>query len=122
MSEDKREILLKRAQSDIVSRDTEVEKFRKDLDEHPAYALEWAHKVYTAVARGMVADNIHIYLSNNEDLDELYTYVQREALRRARYPERSTSVCSNLLERDTGSAWAQWAELLDEMKRFGGVL
>jgi len=120
ISSDKMEMLAKRLQSDIDSGQKMVDEFREKLGEHPAYALEWAHKVYRSVAQAQVAENLKAFIEHNEDFDELLAYVTREAIRRAKYPERSTSICSNLLDRDSAAAWGEWAERLDELKRFGG--
>lgn len=120
ISRDKMKMLAKRLQSDINSGQKTVDEFREKLGENPGYALEWAHKVYRAVAQAQVAGYIKHILENSEDIDELITYVTREAIRGAKYPERSTSICSNLLERDLAAAWGEWAERLDELKRFGG--
>jgi len=48
-----------------------------------------------------------------DTLTHLRKYAQEEVNRRARGPSRSTSVCSNLMDQEILSAWADVIDLLD---------
>jgi hypothetical protein len=97
---------------------TQIDKFRSELDKDPAYALSWGLTAFQAAARLKVASML-VYAFTPREGETAYTIKQaRETLMdrvmsKARYPAQSTSPTSNLMEQYEAAAFA---EALDELK------
>ena len=107
------ERVIERLECDVRAGVDAAAKLREDLAKDPAHALEWADTVFYRVARGRVAALL-LDVAKRGDLEALYRYVCERALQAARYPERSTSPCSNHFSQDTCTAFAEYAELVGD--------
>jgi len=106
------------AASNVASGEKELEKFAKNLQERPDYALEWGDKafhdaakvfVYKQVAELVAAtDN----LTDEQMLERLTKVIQSEIVRGARFPSRSSSHCTNLMATYKLAVWADAGELV----------
>jgi hypothetical protein len=95
-----------------------IDKFKADLDKDPAHALTWGLDAYQNAARLRVAQML-VYGFTVKEGSPVYTVAQAREflmdriLNRARYPAQSTSPTSNLMEQYEAAAYA---EALDELR------
>ncbi len=93
----------------LKSADENVERFRKNLAESPAYAFEWADGAMRAAARIEVC-GLLLKLVSERGLAAALAVAEREALRGARFPSRSTFHCKDQIEGEKTAAWAEFVE------------
>lgn len=91
------------------------ELFLKRFQDDACYALEWSQEVFEDAANEFVFKFV-IKIVNKEGLKAAVDLCQREAIRAATWPQRSTSQPSNEIARCKGQAWASAYELLSNLK------
>jgi hypothetical protein len=97
---------------------TQIDKFKVELDKDPAYALSWGNGVFQSAARLKVAQML-VYGFTPKEGSPVYTVEQAvgfltdRVMNKARYPAQSTSPTSNLMEQYEAAAYA---EALDELR------
>jgi|GEM_PF-5783490 len=91
-----------------------IDEFTARFKEHQVYAMTWSDSLFEAVTRKSAVEEIQEALSNGATLDDVEKHLTKEVLQRARFPQRSTSVSSNLVEQYLNSARA---ELLARLQR-----
>ena len=102
------EALTFRLDSNLSSGRKALERFRKDLDENPAYALRWSDAAFQAAAEIEVATKMKDILAHPEGgRVKALEHAREQALRGARCPERSTSGASNMMAQALTQAWAE---------------
>ena len=85
-----------------------LEKFSKSFAENPAYAFEWSHDAFRAAARVQVGMNIRAWVKYEEaSAEKIMDQVRRQVLHGAQYPERSTSMQSNIIKQEIVAVWAE---------------
>jgi hypothetical protein len=113
-----------------------LDKFKADFDSNPMHALEWSlstfgamgeHHVYSWALRSLTDEHGAPQLyrpaeqpaitgkPQKSQLEFVREFTQRELVRRAASPHRSTSTTSNLLEQCLLAAYAELLEMLDRM-------
>lgn len=99
---------------------TQIDKFKAELDKDPSYALSWGLTVFQAAARLKVAQML-VYGFTPKEGSPVYTVEQAvnfltdRVMNKARYPAQSTSPTSNLMEQYEAAAYA---EAIDDLNRF----
>lgn len=88
-------------------------KWQTRLVEDPSYAFQWSSDAFKAAATLEVLRPVVAAIENGAKLEDIVKHVNSQALRAARYPERSTSAQSNIISQDRGSVWAELAEQLE---------
>ena len=88
-------------------------KWQARLAEDPSYAFQWSSDAFKAAATLDVLRPVVVAVENGAKLEDIVKHVNSQALRAARYPERSTSAQSNVLAQDKGAVWAKLAEYLE---------
>ena len=103
-----------------------IEKFRTDLAANPAHALDWSARAFNAAAMYEVAGAVLAWLdatqrSEEERVAAVVAELEREVLRRACTPPRSSSAQSNLLDVERLAAraeilekWRNWILPMEE--------
>lgn len=101
--------------------DYQIEKFKQAFSVNPAHAFEWSQVAFTAAAQLQAAQAVRHWLTNDENprpMEERLEAVTREmnrlVRRAARYPSRSSSPQSNIMEQETGAAFAALLEKAEE--------
>ena len=103
------------AEDKVTTGEYDLAKFKKHLEENPAYAFEWSYEAFKAAARIHVGKSLLYWTEKDEaTAEKIIDFVKDMVLRGARYPERSTSVQSNEMKREIISVYA---ELLDVASR-----
>ena len=91
-----------------------LKKFQAGLENDPVYALTWFEGAFTAAAEVKVGAAVLVELKNNSvTIDDVRDHVERTIRRLAKYPPRSTSPVSNLMEQEENAAWARLYETLE---------
>lgn len=94
------------------------DEWSKKFAENHSYALSWSSDVFASAAKVDVSKQVLLFLDENIDksLTEVVTTLRQhahdKAWRAARYPARSTSPTSNLMEQCEAAAWAEFHEEL----------
>lgn len=105
--------LVEEAGYEIESTTKYLAKFAEDLAKSPSYTLQWSHDAFRYAAKNLVWSQIQVAcLQEDVTLDHVIDEARRNALRGAMYPERSTSVVSNLMSQEVTSMWATVLERL----------
>jgi hypothetical protein len=86
--------------------------FAAKVEKDPEHALSWSMNAFAAAADRRVCGELLSWFDAGCSFEGMLKHFQDEALRKARSPSRSTSVTSNLLEQETGRAWAEATEWL----------
>lgn len=108
-----KEVLLQEAIWEIEGAEKNAAKFAADFIKDPSYALSWSHDAFKSAAKHKVFSNVKRFCEQPDvTLDMITKEVQSTVLRGAMYPERSTSVQSNVMSQDTLSVWASLLERL----------
>lgn len=92
----------------IESLSKKLSDFAVKFQERPMDALEWADASFESAAKVYVY-KIFLHMLKREtpaSIEELRAYATQRAVDGARYPSRSTSVCSNLMNQCETAAWA----------------
>jgi hypothetical protein len=90
-----------------------VAGFVAQLDTDPAYAFQWADNAMKASAKMQILKEALYSLEKGRSVDALRVSVTAEVLRRAKYPEMSTSVPANLMATYKTAAMSELLEMLD---------
>lgn len=98
--------------SQIKSAEAAIAKWQEGLADNPAYAFSWSAGAFKAAAQLEVLRPVVAAIENGAKLEDVVKHVNGKVLHAARYPERSTSVQSNVLSQDRGEVWAELAEQL----------
>ena len=102
-----------RAESGIENAKETVAKFAAEIQtDNAAYHFEWAHGSMKAAAKGAVCKQVQKMLLNGATIIDMYNEVASRVMHTAQYPEFSTSPTSNLMSQFMASAYAEWAETL----------
>lgn len=105
-SEEKFDFMLRGVSRRVVNSVEIIEEWKRTLDESPTYALEWSEKLYSASAQWHAYQYLKVVLETVEDkntderqiaLNKFRSVLQRDVIRGARNPGRSTSRTSNLM-------------------------
>jgi uncharacterized protein with von Willebrand factor type A (vWA) domain len=108
--EQKFRYMLRNALRTIDQEKSEIEKFVKNIQENPLYALQWSKSVFELSAEAAVAREMVEFFENGQTYSEWMKAANTEALRKARSPAMSTSPTSNLVDTYLAAAWADAAE------------
>lgn len=90
-----------------------LDGFKERIDHNPVSAFEWSKDAFRAAARFNVIALIKSAVQGNDDVRKAIKIIDRSAERAmiAGLQASSTSVPSNLIERETGIAWhALWLD------------
>lgn len=105
--------LERRINSEIKSAKEKIEKFKAELSERsPAYAFSWADSAMRAAAALDVWFQLKNNIGEGSNIRLIRDIAEQNVLQAARYPQKSTSDCSNLIEQYKLSAWAEVASFL----------
>lgn len=104
----------RRMKNQLQSAEGVLADFAEKLAEDPSYALSWGMRSFEAAAERYVSLLVKSYVVSGATYDDLKSMATKEALRGARFPERSTSVTSNLMAQCTTAAWAALVELMSD--------
>ena len=94
-----------------------IEEFRESLREDSAEAFSWGGGAITAAAQICIYEQIVSSLEKGNSLSNVLQHANREALNVARFPPRSTSPISNLLDIEKGAAWAYFVKYYGELRQ-----
>jgi hypothetical protein len=99
-----------------------LDKFEKQFATDPSYAFSWGAEAFKAAARHKVALQIQAWIrSTNTDatfeerLASIIKELRAEVMRKAKWPEHSTSATSNLMALEMNSANAEMLETLERL-------
>jgi len=95
----------------------ELDDFAAKLASDPIYALGWAEGAYDAAGTYHVLAEVIAAFEEGCSAKDALASVTREALRGARWPERSTSVTSNRLSQAKTAAYANAIERLEHLAK-----
>ena len=116
-----RDAFMARLQSRIEVNTLNLAEWAHKFAADPLYQLRWADGTFAAAATNKVALEALAILNRPATgerpavtLAQLRKHVQAQALRGARYPERSTSASANLAHQCETAAYAEMLEWLDE--------
>lgn len=88
-----------------------VERFKDRLAQNPANAFEWSGDAFKGAAFIQVGSEL-ASVNTDVEIDEIIAYALQRVMGAARYPARSSSMQSNLMEQEIGAAWAHAHERL----------
>lgn len=118
-TQDVRDVVKEWLANEIAAARTTLGKFAEKLDAHPATAFEWGMSAVDAAARIEVFGQLKDVLdAPTVVLSKVVLAMQRDVVRRSRYPSRSTSPLSNLMDDERMKVRA---EFVDEMPMIAGV-
>lgn len=107
-----------------------LDTWAADFKENPLHSLKWSDKVFESAAKKEIADAMVYMLvfrhpkevenlaGQQFPINTLIEYTLESAMSKAKYPPRSTSVGSNMVEQEQGAAWAKAHE---RVKHYAGV-
>lgn len=98
----------------VSTKEEEIEKFNESMKSDPIYALSWGITQYVGFAKIRVMEELLRHFEYGCTFDDWKNYAIEQALRGARYPARSTSTTSNLMEQCITEAWGKHVE--DDLK------
>jgi len=122
---DRLDQLIEHANSEVRHLTATLAKWQEEFAKDPAHALEWSSNTFRDAARIKMAKEVITFLGFLRAGDEysqrteetairiVHTEMIKEALRKARYPEHSTSVPSNEMALAVNAARCEWLEHLD---------
>lgn len=95
-----------------------MKEFAVKLSKDAAYAFEWSNNAFKDAAKVHVGKTLQawIEMKNGKTLEEyveqehadvIMEEVNRTVVRAARWPERSTSVQSNVMKQEIAAVWAE---------------
>lgn len=103
--------------------ETSLEKFAANFSKDPHYAFSWGNDAVTAAARKHVGIMLQEYLvkvrenqptwSDDEVAACIVSELRDEMLRKARWPEHSTSAISNMISQARTAAVAEFVARMD---------
>ncbi len=101
-----------------------LEGFAKNLAENPHYAFSWGERGIEASARNNVGQTINVRIemtkknqpdwSDDRVADNVLREIENEMIRKARWPEHSTSAVSNLTSMYRTAALAEFVARMRE--------
>ena len=86
-----------------------LNKFSAEMLKNPQSAFEWGESAFEAAAQHKVASVVLECLAQGTSYDDIKELATENAMRAARWPEKSTSASSNLAKQTLGAAWANLA-------------
>jgi hypothetical protein len=93
-----------------------IDRFKKELDKDPAYALSWGGGVFAAAAKLRVINQIINALEDERTTTEdIKDHLMGHIMHKSRYPAQSTSPTSNLIEQ---YELAACAEIVGNLPRY----
>lgn len=108
------ERLTRHLQGMVDSADRELAKFAANVAGDPAHAFRWGDDAMKAAATRKIALEVIAAMAHpHSDLHTLEQGLVETLTNRAKYPERSTSPCSNLMHQNETSAIAQVIEAIN---------
>jgi hypothetical protein len=107
-------------ESGLRAANEELDKFAKSFADDPAHAMDWSASAFNAAAVKRVTTRVLEAIGNminkgtsrGDILSHLVDYSTKEILTRAKYPKKSTSATSNLLDAEMLAAWADISDIL----------
>lgn len=93
-----------------------IEAFTEKLKVDPDYEMGWSADVFTTAARLKVAQ-VTLAALEEHGLQAVVEETRQQVIRAARYPQHSTSPCSNLMSLCRGSAMAEMLERLENVSK-----
>jgi hypothetical protein len=76
-----------------------IDRFKKELDKDPAYALSWGCEVFAAAAKLRILKQLINALEDEQTTTEnIRDHLMGHIMHKSRYPAQSTSPTSNLIE------------------------
>ena len=84
-----------------------MNEFKTKLEKDASYAFEWSQAAFAAAAEIEVGRIIVAAMESGTTAEAIKSNALDQALRGARYPARSTSVQSNLMEQEVAAVWAK---------------
>lgn len=109
----------RRCDAEIDAARSNIAKFKTDLDKDAAYALQWADSTFQTAAALKVWSQLKAYVDGDKfNIWNAASFVRDNTRRAARYPSRSTSVSTNLIEDCIGVEWAEADELFSQVITF----
>jgi hypothetical protein len=95
-----------------------LDKWAAKFAQNPAYAMKWAGEAFEDAAKHAVATEVLCAIEQQGvAIDLVRRHAENQALKGARYPERSTSPSANEAARCETAAWAEMLERIDEFLR-----
>ena len=112
--------LIKRLTETVEPYQRAVDKFAKELSEDPVYAFQWGDNAMAAAAMVQQCRRIRDALEQQDPkqavtLEQLASYLSSNIRNAARYPEASTSACTNLMKRYELAALTQVLEMVEQV-------
>jgi len=101
---------LKKFKSMVSVAQSQVDKFKVELDKDPAYALSWGTGVFQSAARLKVAGMLVVAFEGECTVEQARATLLDRVMSKSRYPAQSTSPCSNLMEQYELAAYAEAME------------
>lgn len=112
----KRESLVKHFEGKKKFAQVEIARFRLEMADAPARALEWADGIFEATAIKEVADMVLYMLKHYTEISDVTRSLQSSMRDKARYVNnKSTSVCGNFMKECLLSQITQALEYVDTM-------
>ena len=90
--------------------------FVKEIQRNPFRAMETSDRAIQESARIDIFSGVIISLDSHDSVDYMIGFCHKEALRMARFPQKSTSVTSNLMHQYQAAAFIEVAEILQGFK------
>jgi len=85
-----------------------LSRFAESFSQNPAYAFEWSSQAFRAAARLQVGKSLLAWMEGEPtSAEKIMDQVRGFVLRGAQYPERSTSMQSNLMKQEVVAVWAE---------------
>lgn len=91
-----------------------LKKFKDDLDDNPAFAMEWSLSSFTAAAKLHVIKQVLVPLEaegSTKTLEDVHRIAVNQLTRLAKNPKRSSSPTDNLLHQEIAAEWAEIVEM-----------
>lgn len=87
-----------------------IERFSRELIEHPLHALEWSQGAFEAGGDLEVARQVLASFNAGTDIKAIHAYCVEKAIDGANSPQFSSSTASNLTSMFVTRAWADMAK------------
>ena len=100
--------MISKAKVAIENYNTQQEKFIDELRENPESAMAWSISMFSSVAKYRVALVVKDYFESGASESDIIEYMNDQVVRMSRWPARSTSPTSNLMEQEKLAAYAEF--------------
>lgn len=114
MDKEKLDTILAAMNSQLTRANDKLKSFKEKLLGDPSGTFEWADSSMEAAAVVDTFDRVVKALTAKDTKatpESIYEHAMEQVMKKAQYPGRSSSVCSNAMATHTLSAWAQVAVL-----------